>query len=199
MTTAESTRHGSINGYFVDGCRCRICKAAATAYTRTLRERRRGQCPDDVHGSRHGYCHYGCRCEPCKAANAAYLKEFRSRPGKDALAREASRRWAELNPEEFTARRRRIARKAEHVKKERLRNGDIREVTERDWLRLCARHDHRCFYCGEAKPLTMDHIVPVARGGRHSIGNLIPACRNCNAQKRTRLIVEWRAGKPAAA
>jgi 5-methylcytosine-specific restriction endonuclease McrA len=132
-------------------------------------------------------------------ANAEYLKEFRKRPGKEQIAREASKRWAEEHPEEFAIRNRAIARRAGHKRKIILRDGDTRVVTERDWLRLCGRYHHCCFYCGEAKKLTMDHIIPVVRGGRHSIGNLIPACRNCNAQKRTRLIVEWRAGKPAAA
>jgi len=197
MTITDSIRHGHHNGYFIDGCRCSDCKAGAAAYTKMMRAKRKGKCPDDKHGTRHGYANYGCRCDQCKTANAAYLAEFRKRPGKEQIAREASARWAELHPEEFAERNRRIARKAEHVRKLRLRSGDVREVTDRDWRRLCARYDNRCAYCGQAKKLTMDHIIPVVRGGRHSIGNLIPACRNCNAQKRTRLIVEWRAGRSA--
>ena len=195
----ESTRHGHRNGYYVDGCRCDPCKAAAAAYTRDMRAKRKLNVPAHDEGSRHMYANFGCRCDACKLANAAYLAEFRQRPGKQEIAREASRRWALEHPDEFAERVRRIQRRNGPKRKIRMLNGDTRAVSERDWLRLCARHDFRCFYCDEKKKLTMDHIVPISRGGRHSIGNLIPACQSCNSRKRHRLIVEWKAGRKAAA
>src|SRR3546814_5763431 len=42
-------------------------------------------------------------------------------------------------------------------------------------FRSVRRHRSRCFYCGCAGTMTMDHILPISRGGAHSIGNLIPA------------------------
>lgn len=51
-----------------------------------------------------------------------------------------------------------------------------------------------CHYCrrrvGREK-LTMDHVVPLARGGRSSKGNLVPACKECNNRKKYLLPVEW--------
>jgi 5-methylcytosine-specific restriction endonuclease McrA len=44
-----------------------------------------------------------------------------------------------------------------------------------------------CHYCGQrfdAEALTMDHVVPVARGGTSSKGNVVPACAACNKSKR---------------
>ena len=44
-----------------------------------------------------------------------------------------------------------------------------------------------CHYCGHhvgAKALTMDHVVPVARGGTSEKGNVVPACDACNKRKR---------------
>ena len=44
-----------------------------------------------------------------------------------------------------------------------------------------------CAYCGKtfpARDLTMDHVVPVARGGRSSKGNVVPSCKPCNNQKK---------------
>lgn len=44
----------------------------------------------------------------------------------------------------------------------------------------------RCFYCDRRvarRQRTIDHKVPLARGGRHSAGNLVMACRACNASK----------------
>ncbi len=44
-----------------------------------------------------------------------------------------------------------------------------------------------CHYCGRKFPaaqLTMDHVVPLARGGTSTKGNIVPACRDCNRDKR---------------
>lgn len=66
-------------------------------------------------------------------------------------------------------------------------------VTERDINRLLARHDHRCAYCGtRPEKLHLDHVIPLKRGGRHSIGNLLPACQPCNSSKSARLLYPWR-------
>ncbi len=51
-----------------------------------------------------------------------------------------------------------------------------------------------CWYCGEKvgfKNLTMDHIIPLSRGGRSTKDNLVPCCRRCNTRKKNALPVEW--------
>lgn len=51
-----------------------------------------------------------------------------------------------------------------------------------------------CYYCGRlTKPgnLTMDHIVPLARGGRSTKDNLVACCKDCNTMKKTMLPLEW--------
>ena len=37
----------------------------------------------------------------------------------------------------------------------------------------------------------MDHVVPLGRGGRSVRGNVVPACKDCNARKQSLLPVEW--------
>ena len=62
------------------------------------------------------------------------------------------------------------------------------------WKRRCAKGV--CHYCGQrvaARELTMDHIVPVARGGKSTKGNVVPACKSCNTQKKRLLPMEWEA------
>jgi 5-methylcytosine-specific restriction endonuclease McrA len=52
-----------------------------------------------------------------------------------------------------------------------------------------------CHYCRRrvgARALTMDHIVPLGRGGRSVRGNVVPACKDCNTRKRSLVPVEWR-------
>ena len=59
-----------------------------------------------------------------------------------------------------------------------------RERTLRE--RVLARDAYRCVYCGEQFPepqLTLDHVEPRMRGGDWSEGNLVAACRPCNALK----------------
>lgn len=50
-----------------------------------------------------------------------------------------------------------------------------------------------CYYCKatfKPKDLTMDHIVPLARGGRSTKDNIVCACKACNTKKRTMLPME---------
>ena len=73
--------------------------------------------------------------------------------------------------------------------------GEPPGVSIRDWMRLVDRFGGRCAYCGEtAARLQMDHVLPLSRGGRHSIGNVLPACKRCNNSKSSRLLIEWRFG-----
>lgn len=51
-----------------------------------------------------------------------------------------------------------------------------------------------CHYCGKKfiyKQLTMDHLVPLARGGRSTRDNLVPSCKTCNTKKKVMLPLEW--------
>lgn len=51
-----------------------------------------------------------------------------------------------------------------------------------------------CYYCGQKvgrENLTMDHIVPLSRGGRSTKGNIVAACKECNNKKKWMLPLEW--------
>jgi len=51
-----------------------------------------------------------------------------------------------------------------------------------------------CHYCRRhvgAKALTMDHVVPLIRGGRSTRGNVAPSCKDCNSKKQALLPWEW--------
>ncbi|PLX97189.1 MAG: HNH endonuclease [Desulfuromonas sp.] len=51
-----------------------------------------------------------------------------------------------------------------------------------------------CYYCNERfhpKELTLDHVVPLVRGGRTTKGNCVPACKECNSRKQSMLPLEW--------
>ena len=76
------------------------------------------------------------------------------------------------------------------LKRERQKARDLRQTQW--WKRRCAKG--QCHYCGckiPAAELTMDHIVPIARGGRSTKGNVVPACKSCNTKKKQLLPMEW--------
>ncbi|AOY60565.1 HNH endonuclease [Desulfococcus multivorans] len=76
------------------------------------------------------------------------------------------------------------------IRRERRKAREIR--SSQWWKRQLAKG--RCHYCGSAvapKYLTMDHIVPISRGGRSTKGNVVPACKACNNRKKQLLPMEW--------
>jgi 5-methylcytosine-specific restriction endonuclease McrA len=51
-----------------------------------------------------------------------------------------------------------------------------------------------CYYCHKKFPkdqITMDHIVPISRGGKSRKGNIVAACKECNNRKKYLLPLEW--------
>ena len=77
----------------------------------------------------------------------------------------------------------------------RREKGRARELRASAWWKRRLGRE-RCGYCGRHTPsrdLTMDHRVPLVRGGRSIRSNLVPACRACNAAKKYLLPVEWAA------
>ena len=76
------------------------------------------------------------------------------------------------------------------LNRERAKARDLRNTQW--WKRRCAKG--RCHYCSRETPpksLTMDHIVPLSRGGKSIRGNIVPACKACNNAKKHLLPMEW--------
>lgn len=75
------------------------------------------------------------------------------------------------------------------IRRERAK---ARELRQSQWWKR-KRAKGVCHYCGKAFPpseLTMDHLVPLVRGGRSNKGNLVPACKDCNSAKKHKLAFE---------
>ncbi|MGB5422173.1 MAG: HNH endonuclease signature motif containing protein [Desulfobacterales bacterium] len=76
------------------------------------------------------------------------------------------------------------------IRRERRKAREIR--VSQWWKRRLAKGI--CHYCNRktsSDSLTMDHIVPIARGGRSTKGNLVTACKSCNNKKKQLLPMEW--------
>lgn len=89
--------------------------------------------------------------------------------------------WATKNPA--------IVRKNSKKRKAITRGALAKKITPREIKRLL---EQPCFYCKETTDIQIDHVVPISRGGLHSIGNLLPACKSCNSSKNKWFITEWK-------
>tara|TARA_B100001123_G_C14438587_1_gene681659 strand:- start:48 stop:356 length:309 start_codon:yes stop_codon:yes gene_type:complete len=81
---------------------------------------------------------------------------------------------------------------AEEVTREKRRAKELRR--SQWWKNRLA--SGRCHYCESSfhpGDLTMDHVVPIVRGGRSSKSNVVPCCKQCNSQKQYMLPLEWEA------
>lgn len=78
----------------------------------------------------------------------------------------------------------------DQIKREKAK---ARELRASQWWKR-KRSPGICYYCGSRfKPseLTMDHLIPLTRGGKSVQGNLVPACKECNNKKKYLLPQEW--------
>jgi 5-methylcytosine-specific restriction protein A len=60
------------------------------------------------------------------------------------------------------------------------------------WMRKIQKGE--CHYCHRKvgrDSLTMDHVLPLSRGGKSRKGNIVPACKQCNSKKKYLLPIEW--------
>jgi 5-methylcytosine-specific restriction endonuclease McrA len=128
-------------------------------------------------------CCKGCESEyqrrpEQKEKNATFYRE------NSEMVRARGKAWRLTNPEAFKA-----ARKNSEAKRRGAMVGSpgvSKEEREYLWFVF----DGKCAYCGRPAT-TEDHVVPLARGGAHAIGNLLPACKPCNSRKRELSPEEW--------
>lgn len=115
-------------------------------------------------------------------------KECHVKNNKKALAS-----WRKDNKEHIKSydKKKRILNKdAIKIQKEKRialeKNAPIIDLTVAQWNFIKKMYGFRCAYCGKKpKELTKDHIVPLIKGGSHTMDNIVPACRSCNSRKQT--------------
>lgn len=134
------------------------------------------------------------------------MKEYRKKNAKRVKA--AIKRWKLENPErirEYSKRQReRDPEKAKQASKAwRQRNWDkeyatqcrrrarilaapVNDFTSLQWEQLKRDFQFRCAYCNRKRKLTRDHVIPLSKGGAHTLSNIVPACQSCNSSKGTK-------------
>ena len=93
----------------------------------------------------------------------------------------ANAAWFKANPDKIAARKhRRRARKAS--------NG-VFVVSSNELKKI---YSSPCLACSTNKNITLGHVVPLARGGGHRVGNFISQCLTCNQSQGSMLWAEWK-------
>jgi 5-methylcytosine-specific restriction endonuclease McrA len=137
-------------------------------------------------------------------------KRYRGRVGCDVLYERSKRcvsknpayyamcaaQWRAENPDKAKEVGRRY--RESHPDSVRLWNAGRRAVKKgtegtficMDWEAMKGETGYRCVYCGERfDQLTIDHVVPLIKGGKHSVDNIVPACQSCNSRKGTKSLL----------
>jgi 5-methylcytosine-specific restriction endonuclease McrA len=114
------------------------------------------------------------KCVRCGSTER--YKNGRGRRNRDAVSA-TRRRWRAEHPEAHVA--------SEHSRRALKRNaGGSYSVAE--WVGLCEFFGWRCLRCGcDGLKLTVDHVIPLSRGGSNRIANIQPLCGPCNSAKGT--------------
>lgn len=115
-----------------------------------------------------------------RKANSSYLAERMVQYRKNNP--DSYKNWVKDNPE--------MARANWAKRRARELNATTHHISQKEIRRM---YKSPCFYCKETgKKMHLDHVIPISRGGNHSIGNLVPACWKCNQSKNNKTIMEWR-------
>ena len=118
--------------------------------------------------SSHPRTEYRLNSEKKKFQQRAY---YQANPEK---GRSRIKRWKYNNPGKVSKQR--------YRRRTLLLDAECSLTTEQ-WLAIRAAYNERCAYCQRRRPLTMDHVTPVSKGGGHVASNIVPACQSCNSSK----------------
>lgn len=88
--------------------------------------------------------------------------------------RKSFSKWQKANPEKV--------REHIHRRRARMANAAGSFTAEQCQARL-EYHGNRCIYCGCDGKMTIEHLIPMARGGTNWPANLAPSCQSCNSSK----------------
>jgi len=164
------TCHGK-TGY-TQGCRCDTCRAGQRDYCREYQRRRRATKDYRKHGTRTTYS-YGCRCDACTRAHTEYCTKYHRE-------RAASGNPVPRGMKDHNRRARMAGVEQEPFTRE--------EVFEADGYRchLCGKKTGPTKKVPHPKAPTIDHVVPLSKGGEHSMANCRTAHHGCNLAKGNR-------------
>lgn len=83
----------------------------------------------------------------------------------------------------------RYSRNARQSVRNKVLNANEFLLLDKDLKRI---YNSRCWNCQTNDNISLDHIIPISKGGKHSVGNMLSLCSSCNSSKGNKLLSEWR-------
>ncbi len=68
-------------------------------------------------------------------------------------------------------------------------------ITPTKRKKIYKRDFNKCLCCGSTENLTLDHIIPLSKGGTDNRYNLQTLCKKCNWKKSNKVIAFVRTGR----
>lgn len=120
----------------------------------------------------------------CKKCYSDYQREYRAKNGN-----RRQRYGKEYSKEQDRKYNQSEKGKINHKNgKYRRRGRTVGTIKAKDWKAMVMKYNHKCLRCGAEKPLTVDHVIPLSKGGLNTIENVQPLCMECNLWKGTKTI-----------
>lgn len=106
-------------------------------------------------------------------------------PGERERRADRNKSWNDRNPgyhlKQYQKNREKVLFRN---RRRELRIKAIDELSPGEWEKVVSDCNDTCIVPGcETSPVTMDHVVPLSKNGRHHIDNLQPLCSSCNDRK----------------
>ena len=111
----------------------------------------------------------------CRMCRSKYNKD------NSEATRKSIKRWIQNHPERY-----RDLGIAKSHKRRALKAGNGGSFTIEQWKTLCKFYGNKCLCCKRKRPLTVDHVIPISKGGTSNISNIQPLCKPCNSSKGTK-------------
>ena len=123
-----------------------------------------------------------------KARYHAKFAEIRAKQDAYRAENYAYRLEIEKRSRDKNREKNRLKRNTTRRVRDRVEDGKFFFISKKELAKI---YDSSCTHCGSTENQSMDHIIPLSRGGKHSIGNITTLCMNCNKSKNTRTMTEW--------
>lgn len=146
---------------------------------------------------------YYNQCRECERAKGRewsknrkeYSREWR-RANRDRIYK-LQREWRKRNQDKYDAQRKKYYhspkgqiynRNSQALRRSKSKQGDVTTA----WLDQFLQSQDKCCYCkkpfNSKRKKTIDHVIPLDKGGEHVMTNLVVACQPCNSSKHNKLI-----------
>jgi 5-methylcytosine-specific restriction endonuclease McrA len=175
---------------WVDRAADHMADPRAAEYSRRYRERKAGRMPPPTLP----------KCLTCGKEHRGARGEYCSRCW---LKTDEGREWQRNRVKDFRVSNPEST--ARNTFENNRKRGAFRRAGRRNALVPLTRHQlqHRfslfgncCAYCGNSGKISIDHVMPLSKGGLDEHSNIVPACKTCNSSKNAKDVKDWYLAQP---